>query len=193
MHQETERLILRPWEARDRQPLRHILGDPIVRRFYPATATPEEVDAQIDNSILQAKRDGFHLQAVEFKSSGELVGLLGLARLTPLMQSFTKGEVEIGWQFDKRFWGQGLAPEAARVWLDYAWTVLRLPQVIAYTAVMNVPSQRVMEKIGMVKDPDGEFDHPKIEAGHPLRRHVVYRITNRAASGANPTTAIHEH
>lgn len=178
MYHETERLILRPWEDGDRQPLKAILGDPTVRRFYPAPATPEEVDAQIDNAILQAKQEGFHWQAVELKSSGELVGLLGLARLSPLMQSFTKGEVEIGWQFGKQFWGQGLAPEAARAWLDHAWSVLKLPQVIAYTAAINLPSQRVMEKIGMTKVPNGAFDHPKIDEGHPLRPHVVYRIAN---------------
>ncbi len=176
MYRETERLILRPWQERDRAPLKRILGDPEVRRFYPAPATPAEVDAQMDASVAHAQTDGFHMQAVEHKASGELVGLLGLARLNATMQRLTGGEVEIGWQFDKRFWGQGLAPEAAQAWLEHAWTVLQLAEVVAYTAAINQPSQRVMQKIGMTRDVSGDFLHPRLEAGHPLRPHVVYRI-----------------
>ena len=177
MRRETERLILRPWEDRDRPQLARILGDATVRRYYPAVATPEEVDGYITTSIERAAIDGFHFQAVEHKGDGGLVGLLGLGRLSDLMRQTIPGaQVEIGWQFDTRYWGQGLAPEAALVWLDYAWTELKLPEVVAFTAAVNLPSQRVMEKIGMKRDPADDFEHPRIEAGHVLRPHVVYRV-----------------
>jgi len=178
MRLETARLILRPWEDRDRSPLAAILGDPQVRRYYPGTATPEEVNAQIDNAIARTAEFGFHFGAVEHRADGKLIGLLGLGRLSDLMVETIPGHplVEIGWQLDKAYWGQGLAPEGARACLAYAWTELGLPEVIAYTAAINTPSQRVMEKIGMRRDPDDDFAHPKIAEGHPLRQHVVYRI-----------------
>lgn len=182
MNLETERLILRPWEDRDRAPLAAILGDPIVRRFYPSTATPEEVSAQIDYAIARTAENGFHLAAAEHKADGKLVGLIGLARLSDRMRDAIPShpEVEIGWQFDKAYWGQGLAPEGARAWLAHAWTVLKLPEVVAFTATVNTPSQRVMEKIGMVHDPADDFAHPGIADGHPLKQHVVYRIKRPA-------------
>jgi RimJ/RimL family protein N-acetyltransferase len=77
------------------------------------------------------------------------------------------------------FWGQGLATEGARAWLDHAWLV-GLPDVVAFTAALNRPSQRVMEKLGMTRNGADDFLHPRIEAGHPLRPHVVYRIANPA-------------
>lgn len=179
MRRETDRLILRPWEDRDRPELKRILGDATVRRYYPTVATPVEVDGYITNSIAAAERDGFHFQAVEHKQDGALVGLLGMGRLSDLMRAtIAGGEVEIGWQFDSKYWGQGLAPEAALAWLDYGWADLKLPEVVAFTAAINVPSQRVMEKIGMVRNPADDFDHPRVEAGHVLRPHVVYRIGN---------------
>jgi len=178
MRLETARLVLRPWEDRDRAPLAAILGDPVVRRFYPAPATPMEVDAQIDNAIARTAENGFHFSAAEDKSSGALVGVIGLARISDRIRDAIPShpDVEIGWQFDKAFWGRGLAPEGARAWLDYAWNVLNLPEVVAFTAVPNLPSQRVMEKIGMVRDPADDFPHPNLPEGHPLQHHVVYRI-----------------
>ena len=175
MRRETDRLILRPWEDRDRPELARILGDPIVRRFYPAQATPEQVNAQIDFSIARAAEHGFHVQAAESKADGRLVGLIGMARLDEALRAATSAEVEIGWQFDKDFWGQGLAPEGARAWLDYAWEI-GLDEVVAFTATINTPSQRVMEKIGMLRDPNDDFDHPRVADGHILKRHVLYRI-----------------
>jgi RimJ/RimL family protein N-acetyltransferase len=178
MRLETERLILRPWEDRDRAPLARILGDPDVRRFYPAPATPAEVEATIDSCIARTARDGFCFAAAELKADGKLVGFIGLGRLSETMRTVIASEVEIGWQTDKAYWGRGLAPEAARAWLGYAWDVLKLPEVVAFTFEGNRPSRRVMEKIGMAHDPAGDFLNPNLPEGHRLRPHVLYRITN---------------
>ena len=83
--------------------------------------------------------------------------------------------VEIGWRLTRKAWGHGYATEAAKACLDYAWNVLHLDKVYAYTAALNLRSQKVMDKIGMKMA--GKFDHPKLEAGHPLQPHVVYEIT----------------
>ena len=176
----TERLLLRPWEDRDRAPLAAILGDSHVRRFYPSVATPEEVSAQIDYAIARTAESGFHFWAVERQSDGALLGLCGLGVIAEPLRSAIPGQprVEIGWQLDKAVWGQGIAPEAARAWLDHAFGALGLAQVVAFTARPNLPSQRVMQKIGMARDPAGDFEHPRIPEGHPLRAHVLYRIDN---------------
>lgn len=180
MRLETERLILREWEDRDRAPLAAILGDPHVRRFYPAPATPAQVDAQIDHAIARTAEYGFHMQAAELKADGSLVGLIGIGRIPEATRAAipTHPAVEIGWQFAQRFWGQGLAPEAARAWLAAAWQVFGLPEVVAFTTPVNLPSQRVMAKLPMTRRPDLDFDHPGIADGHPLKRHVVYRAEN---------------
>jgi RimJ/RimL family protein N-acetyltransferase len=174
---ETARLILRPWEERDREPLARIMGDPQVRRFFPRLLTPEEASAEIDAARIKADAAGFHFQAAEAKADGALVGLLGLGVIPEDMRAAIPRhpEVEIGWVLAERFWGQGLAPEGARAWLHHAWS-LGLPEVVAFTAAINLPSQRVMEKLGMRRDPADDFTHPRIAEGHPLRQHVLYRI-----------------
>lgn len=179
MRLETARLVLRPWEDRDREPLAWIMGDPQVRRFYPRLLTPEETGAEIDAARIKAAAAGFHFQAAEAKADGALVGLLGLGIIPDDMRAAIPRhpEVEIGWVLAERFWGQGLAPEGAAAWLDHAWA-LGLPEVVAFTAAINLPSRRVMEKLGMRRDPADDFDHPRIAADHPLRRHVVYRKLN---------------
>jgi len=177
---ETERLRLRPWEDRDRVALAKILGDPHVRRFYPAVATPEMVSAQIDFSMAATAAGGFHFQAAELKANKTLAGVLGIGVIPDDLRAIMRGEprVEIGWQLDQALWGQGLAPEGARAWIGYGFETLQLPEIVAFTAAINSPSQRVMEKIGMTRDPADDFDHPRLPDGHPLRPHVLYRIAN---------------
>jgi RimJ/RimL family protein N-acetyltransferase len=175
----TDRLILRPWEDRDRAAMAAIHGDPQVRRFFLKVSTPEEVDADIDLAIERARMNGFHFQAAELKGSGELAGLIGIGMVPEPTRAAIPShpQVEIGWVLGREFWGQGLAPEGARAWLDYAWSI-GLPEIVAFTARLNLPSQRVMEKLGMTRDHADDYEHPSIPEGHKLRPHRVYRIRN---------------
>jgi RimJ/RimL family protein N-acetyltransferase len=175
---ETERLILRPWEDRDRAPLAAILGDPVVRRFYPSPATPEETSAHIDHALAITGSGGFHFVAAELKSTGRLIGDIGLGLIPDDTRATIPGHpsVEIGWQLDKSVWGKGLAPEGAAAWLRYGFETLGLNEIVAFTAAINLPSQRVMQKLGMTYDAVDDFDHPRLAPGHPLRPHVLYRI-----------------
>lgn len=175
----TERLILRPWDDRDRDAMIAIQGDAQVRRFYPKVMSPDEVNEDIDRAIERARTNGFHWQAAELKESDQLIGLIGLGIVPDKIREAipSRPRVEIGWVIGKQFWGKGFAPEGARAWLDYAWSI-GLPEVVAFTAKLNTPSQRVMQKINMAYDPSDDYHHPTIPKGHPLRPHLVYRKRN---------------
>lgn len=177
MRIETDRLILRPWQDSDRPSLAAVLGNPEVRRFYPTTLTREQSDAVLDFALARQAEVGFHFGAAELKSTGQFVGLIGLGYIPDDTRAAIPGnpEVEIGWQFDRRFWGQGLAPEGARALLAHGFRHFPLTEIVAFTFSGNLPSQRVMEKAGMVRDPSADFAHPRLAPGHPLRPHVVYR------------------
>jgi ribosomal-protein-alanine N-acetyltransferase len=84
--------------------------------------------------------------------------------------------VEAGWRLDRTFWGRGYASEAARAALADAFGRCGLPEIVADAAVPNLPSRRVMERLGMRRDPAADFDHPLVPEGHPMRRHVLYRL-----------------
>ncbi|MDX8522736.1 GNAT family N-acetyltransferase [Mesorhizobium dulcispinae] len=175
----TERLILRPWEDRDRSPMGRIYADPHVRRYLANELTIDEAIVEVDLAIERARSNGFHFQPAELKSGGQLVGMIGLGVLSEPTQAAITSElrVEIGWFLAKEHWGKGLASEGARAWLKYAWS-LDLSEVAAFTAKANAPSQRVMQKIGMIYDPTSDYDDPRCDEGNWLRPQVVYRIRN---------------
>ncbi|BCH26947.1 GNAT family N-acetyltransferase [Mesorhizobium sp. L-8-3] len=179
MRLTTERLILRPWEHKDRSPMARIYGSAHVMRFHSKVLTVEEANVKIDRAIELVRTDGFHFQAAELKGSGELIGMIGLGVLSEAVQAANPSHriVEIGWLLAKEHRGKGLAPEGARAWLDYAWSI-NLPEVVAITAKANAPSRRVMQKIGMIYDPGGGCENPKFPEGHWLRPNVVYRKRN---------------
>ncbi|MER8684723.1 GNAT family N-acetyltransferase [Mesorhizobium sp. M0098] len=156
-----------------------IYGDPYVRRFYPKVLTAEEANVEIEVAIERARTNGFDFQAAELKGSGELIGMIGLGLLPQARQAANPGQprVEIGWVLAKEHWGKGLASEGARAWLDYAWSI-GLPEVSAFTAKENAPSQRVMQRIGMIYDPVSDYENPQFGEGDRLRPHVVYRKRN---------------
>jgi RimJ/RimL family protein N-acetyltransferase len=83
--------------------------------------------------------------------------------------------VEIGWRLAFDYWGNGYAQEGARAVLAFGLEKLNLKEIVSYTTVGNIRSRRVMERIGMTYDVQGDFDHPELPKDHPLRRHVLYR------------------
>lgn len=181
----TERLILRSWEDGDYEALAAIQGDARVRRFYPRTLTREETVADIDAAREKERLAGYHFGAAELKETGETIGLIGIGVVPEKTRAAIPShpEVEVGWVLAERFWGQGLAVEGARAWLDYAWS-LGVPEVVAFTAQLNLPSQRVMQKLGMTHRVTDDYEHPSVPDGSPLKRHVVYAISRPATTQA---------
>jgi RimJ/RimL family protein N-acetyltransferase len=134
----------------------------------------QESDALVDRIERQWVQRGFTFYAAELRQGGDFTGFIGIS--VPLFEAHFTPCVEIGWRLAKAYWGRGLATEGAREVLRYAFSELGLTEIVAFTVPANRPSRRVMEKIGMTHDPADDFDHPRLPRGHPLRRHVLYRV-----------------
>jgi len=171
---QTPRLILRTWEDSDIEPFSRMNQDPEVMKYFPSLLTPEESASRVDWQRRHFEEHGFCFFAVELKSTGEFIGWTGLSNLT--FDAPFAPAIEIGWRIAKVHWNQGYATEAAKYVLNHAFNDLNLEEVVACTVVQNLASCRVMEKIGMTHDSKDDFEHPRLPEGHPLRRHVLYRI-----------------
>jgi len=171
----TERLLLRQWRDSDRDPFAALNGDPVVMEHFPALLTRAQSDALVDRIAGSITDRGWGLWACESRTSDEFIGFVGLER-AGFEAHFTPA-VEVGWRLAHRYWGQGFAPEAAARALEYAFEELALEEVVSFTAPVNLRSQRVMQKLGMTRDPADDFDHPLVPPGHPIRRHVLYRLS----------------
>lgn len=170
----TERLVLRPWTAADRGPFAALNADPEVMRYFMATLTREESDAVAQRVQDAFAEQGFGFWAVEVPGVTPFGGFVGLNR--PRFSAHFTPCVEVGWRLGRRFWGRGYATEAARAALAYGFDELALDEIVAFAVEGNARSRAVMERLGMTHDPADDFDHPGVPAGHPLARHVLYRI-----------------
>ena len=180
----TPRLLLRPWRDTDLAPFAALNADPEVRRWFAGTLTREESDAQAARIQDDIATHGFGFWAAEAPGTAPFIGFVGLKHVT-FAAPFAPA-VEIGWRLARAHWGQGYATEAARAALAHAFGPLNLPEVVSFAVPGNLPSRRVMERIGMKRDPEGDFDYPLLPEGHPFRRTVLYRAARDEAqhSGA---------
>lgn len=172
--QETERLLIRSWIESDRNLFREINADSKVMEFFAFRRSHEEADALLErvNSSIQETGLGFY--ALELKETGEPIGFCGLS-LANMPGIFPAETVEIGWRLATRFWGHGYITEAARALLALAFEEKSIPAVLAFAVEANHRSTAVMERIGMHRCRDMDFDHPRVPETHPhLKRHVVY-------------------
>jgi RimJ/RimL family protein N-acetyltransferase len=171
---ETERLILRAWREADLEPMAVINADPLVARYLPGPMTAEETRAMVERKRAHLARHGFTSFAVEVPGVAAFIGYVGLQ--WPNFEAHFMPAVEIGWRLAPAHWGKGYATEAARAALRFGFEELNLDQIVSFTVAANKPSWAVMERIGMTRDPAEDFDHPGLPEGHPLRRHMLYRI-----------------
>jgi RimJ/RimL family protein N-acetyltransferase len=172
---ESARLRLRPWRDTDLPEFAAMSADPQVMRYFPAPLSRLESAALIGRIRGHFAEYGYGLWALERKDTGAFIGFTGLSYVN-FAAPFTPA-VEIGWRLAPEHWGLGYASEAAWAALRCAFDRLALDQVVSFTSQLNLPSQKVMQAIGMQHDPDGDFEHPRLPEGHPLRSHVLYRIT----------------
>ena len=170
----TNRLELAVFSQSHLSELVRLNADPEVMRYFPATLNPEESAALLQRITEHQRINGYSLFALHLKESDAFVGWCGLMKV-PFSAHFTPA-VEIGWRLNKIFWGKGLAPEAAKSVLRFGFLELGLSEIVSFTAELNQPSIRVMQKIGMQCNPEDTFDHPKLPVNHPLQRHILYRL-----------------
>lgn len=171
----TDRLLLRPWREGDLQSFAALNADPEVMRHFPNCMSREESDSLAARIHAHFAEHGFGQWIVERRSDGAFLGVVGVQHVT-FEATFTPA-VEIGWRLNQAFWRQGYALEAARAVLQYAFAHLQLDEVVAFTVPANLPSQGLMQRLGMQREAALDFEHPRLPQGHPLRPHVLYRIT----------------
>ena len=169
---ETPRLRLRQWLPQDRAPFAALNVDPQVMEFFPAVRTRAESDQMVDMCQALIQERGWGFWAAELKATQQFIGFVGLHEPSALLPCSPC--VEIGWRLAVPYWGQGLATEAAKAALDFGFQRLGLTEIVSFTAVSNLRSRAVMERLGM--QPSGTFEHPQVTKGHPLRLHHLYRL-----------------
>ncbi len=173
---ETERLLLRTWQDKDVDPFAEMCADPVVMRYFPDVMTRQKCEHLIVRCIEKQEQDGFSMAPVEVRSTGEFLGFVGLNTPTYAAPLPFEPCVEIGWRLKQSSWGKGYASEAANAWLRFGFETIGLDEIVAFTIPANEPSQKVMTRIGMQRDRDGDFLHPSLPDDHPVAPHVLYRL-----------------
>jgi RimJ/RimL family protein N-acetyltransferase len=174
---ETERLVVRNWRDADRALFHEVNSDDAVMEYFAIRRDRAQSDEMLDVLAAGIERVGFGFSALERKSDGACLGFCGIAPLE-MHPWFPAGTVEIGWRIARRYWGNGYVTEGARALLAAGFTDLDLHEVVAIAVPENRRSTAVMDRLGMVRDLRGDFDHPKVPDTHPaLKRHGTWRIT----------------
>jgi RimJ/RimL family protein N-acetyltransferase len=175
---ETERLILRNWEERDRDLFFRINSDDRVMEFFPFRRDRAQSDEMMDRLRVGIGERGFGFTAVELRRTGECIGFVGINPTDYMKPMFPEGTVEIGWRLAPEFWGFGYVTEAAEAWLVFGFETLGLEEIVSFAVWSNRRSTAVMERLGMSRDEAADFDHPHVPNTHPqLMRHAVYRLS----------------
>lgn len=176
---------LRAWRDTDLDPFAAMNADPSVMRHLLAPLTRDESAAMLARLQATLAQRGWGIWAVEV--AGEFAGMVGLN--VPRWPLPFSPCTEILWRLRPEFWGRGIACTAARMALDRGFGAAGLAEIVAFTTPGNTRSIRLMERLGFRRDADGDFDHPAVPAGHPLQRHVLYRLdaaTHRARPPERP-------
>lgn len=171
---KTQRLLLRQWGEEDLEPFAAMNADPRVMEYFPSVKSLEESREEYEAILEQFKNHDYGWWAISVIDGPDFIGVVGLKHVN-FEAPFTPA-VEIGWRLQFDYWGKGYATEGALASLKYGFETLKLKEVVSFTAVQNMRSRAVMERIGMHHDPKDDFDHPRLPEGHLLRRHVLYRI-----------------
>jgi len=171
----TERLVLRHWRDSDVEPFDALNTDDDVMALMPSTLSFAESAAFVTRIREHFAQHGFGLWAVEVLGAADFIGFVGLS--VPRFSAPFTPCVEIGWRLARPFWGSGYATEAARAALAFGFTTASLQEIVSFTTHTNVRSRSVMKRLGMTRDGRDDFQHPSLPEGHPLRPHVLYRLS----------------
>ncbi|MEO7105441.1 MAG: GNAT family N-acetyltransferase [Rhodoferax sp.] len=172
----TPRVLLRQWKDSDIDAWAAMNADPEVRRYFPSVLSRADAQGEADRIRASIAQRGWGMWALEVPGVHPFAGFVGLN--LPGYEAPWMPAVEIGWRLAPAAWHKGYATEGAAAALHFAFTQLRLPQVVAMSVPTNGPSHSVMERIGMVRDEAADFDHPRVPDGSPLKRHILHRVTS---------------
>ena len=171
----TDRLTLRRWVDGDREAFHRLNSDPEVMATLGPIMSRADSDAFMNRIESAFESTGYGLWCVDLE--GDPIGYTGF------LEPWFRDGIEIGWRIRSEHWGHGYAPEAARACLAIGFASradggIGFDEILTFTAAINTKSIRVMEKLGFVRDADGDFEHPSVPVGSPLREHVLYRMTS---------------
>jgi RimJ/RimL family protein N-acetyltransferase len=171
----TGRLILRRWTDADRAPFAAMNADPVVMQHMQGLMSAEASDAFADRIERHWDEFGWGLWAVEVPGVTPFAGYVGLWPADYVAD----GMVEVGWRLASAHWGHGYATEAAGEALRFGFEEVGRDEIVSFTVPQNIRSRRVMERIGLVRHPAGDFEHPRVDPiAYPhLVAHVMYRLT----------------
>lgn len=156
---ETDRLILRTMEDGDAHLQHRLLNTPAVMARLGGVKELHEIEAKHAKARATYAQERFSFLMMIEKETGELVGHCGIKRVdNPLAHN--QGDHEIGWLVREDRWRRGYAEEAMRAVLVWAFIRIGAPHVVALTSQLNEPSWKLMEKLGMQRRPDLDFDDP---------------------------------
>ncbi len=172
---ETNRLKLRRWRKEDLEPFATLNADPVVMEHMPSALTSRETALWIARIEVGFEEFGFGLWAIEHGTTGDFIGFTGLS--LPKLEAHFTPAVEVGWRLGKEHWGNGYATEAALAALGFGFSDARLDEIVSFTVPANIRSISVMERLGMIRDPADDFEHPSLPDDSHLRHHVLYRMS----------------
>jgi RimJ/RimL family protein N-acetyltransferase len=172
---ETERLVLREWREEDLVPLHAMSNDPAVMEYLGPLQSIEEVTSAVERQRAYQTELGHCYWVIERRDNVEMIGFCGI-QPEPATIPAIGGLPDIGWRLASNMWGQGFAREAAIASLDWAFANLKDDKIWAITVANNRRSWGLMERLGMVRHYDLDFDHPNVPDGSPLKAHITYSI-----------------
>jgi RimJ/RimL family protein N-acetyltransferase len=183
---QTERLLLRPWEPRDRAPFAAINADRLVMAYMPRSLSRAQSDETVDLYLADAHRSGFGYLAAELRpkdrvsalTGAAFAGMMGLRVMLDVLPKVPQPAIELGFRVAREHQRQGLATEGGRALLKLAFHDFQLPEIFAICSVDNIPARRLLEKLGLQHRPGFDFNHPRYPAQHLYARHTLYHIAN---------------
>lgn len=176
---ETERLLLRCWQPGDAELFNRHCNTKAVMRWLGGVQSRRELLDDVEYFAHCQQRFGHTFWVMERRSDGAFLGFCGFV-IVEDGDSSVEGELEIGWRIRADEWRNGYSEEAARACLDWAFSIVKPQRIVSRTAQSNVPSRRLMEKLGMRHCPELDYD-PKDGSD----RLIVYTLTRAQAQAVS--------
>lgn len=168
----SPRLGFRAWESSDFEDLFLLVSDPKVMKFFPSVLSEKQAFGTLNKLKESFEKNGYTYFAVDLLNENKFIGFIGLY-LQEFESAYTPC-IDIGWRLLPQFWNQGFASEGAERCIQFAFEDLNISQLRAFCSLTNLPSERVMQKIGMEKI--GTFMHPLLKDFKQIEECVVYEI-----------------